>query len=167
MKLKSLLICIVFIILLTGCSNKEEKLELNFETDIFSAYVNKNLIDTRIHEENTLIFEPKDDDEYSFISVKAKEETNSENECMNYLINYKNELEEKGNKITVINQETIDGISSLNYSVLSKNGTITTIYSKALSSNNYTIMVSYYCSYSDSEQPNLTLKNTYDSITIK
>lgn len=169
-RLIKLLILAISIFLLTGCSNKEKDntktFELNFKTDVFSAYFNEDLLNKRIHEENTLIFEPKKDGEASFISIKAKKISSNEEECMNYLESYMNSLKEQGNKITIISQETKGGISFLNYSILSKNGNITTIYSKCSSNDKYTIKCIYYCCYSNSEEPNLTLKESFDSIIL-
>lgn len=163
------IICLLFIASTPKGETSNEDLnsyEYNFENQIFKAHLNEDIIKYGIYDKTLLLFTSKDNTNTSYISVLAKTNPSSTEECQEMLNAYRNSLSDKY-KTTILTEENSNNKATLNYTLFDSNGNIVTVYSKAETNTQNTIMVTFFLAYSKDNKINNEFKILYDTISLK
>ena len=167
-----LLICVIVLIVLAismskKTSNKDNKkvFENNYSNEMISSMVDEDLVKISI-KDSVLVFEPKNDETNDYVSIIAKTEQSTVDECEKWIEDYKEKLKENY-KINDISSTKVSNIAFNTFQVFDSNGNIITVYGKSMSNDKYTILVTYFCGYSKDAKLQNALKDVFDSTKLK
>ena len=157
--------------ILSGCGKEEEKESIvtfncNYSKGPIMAEVDENLLREEIENETMILFKAKDNSNQAYISIIVSTLPSTPEECLNTLKAYKTNLEEDY-KITEVSESTSSNGAFKTYQLFDSKGNIITVYTKAISKDENTLIVSYFSGYSDNEDLNVAFKTTFDSLTLK
>ena len=172
--IRALIVILFLIVLILGTrvntgevsQSNIDNYDYNFENQIFKAHINEEYIKYGVYDKTLLLFRPTTTDNTSYMSVIAKTKASSIEECQEMLNSYRNSIGDKY-KTTVLTEEVDNNKATLNYTLFDSNGNIVTVYSKAETNNNNTIMATLFLAYSKDNKVNNEFAILYDTITLK
>lgn len=138
----------------------------NYSNELFKAEVDESLLYDGKYGDNILTFKAQDGSNNSYISIIATTKKSSEEDLKEFLQSYKDNLS-SNYKIVDVSESFFETIVFNNYELFDSNGNIISVYTKAETKNDKTLITTYFAGFETNEKLSTAFKRTYDSITLK